>query len=133
MRFKDALKAELDQRRASHLAYSLRRFARVLGVHHTTASRLLQKSGPVPERSIRAIGKRLGLEEAAIEGLCVVERDEAVLAAIEQAGFRPATRWISSAAGIPVDQVNIALQALIRTGRLRMASAKRWETRRDAA
>lgn len=132
MRFKDALTAELDRRRASQPAYSLRRFARVLGVHHATASRLLQKSGPVAERSIRAIGLRLGLPEAVIESLCVVERDEAVLASIAQPGFRPATRWISSAAGIPVDQVNVALQALIRTGRLRMISAKRWETRRDA-
>lgn len=133
MRFRETLKAELGTRRSDQPGYSIRRFARVLGVHHTTASRLLQGSGPVPGRCVRALGEKLGLDADTLERTCAIERDEAVLVAIARPRFRPSTRWIASAVGVGVDEVNIGLQALIRTGRLRMVSATRWETRRDVA
>lgn len=133
MRFRENLKAELERRRASQPNYSLRRFARVLGVHHATASRLLHGAGPVAERSIRRVSSRLGTSSEETGRMCVAEREEAVLDAIGRRAFRPDTRWIASAAGITVDQINITLQSLLRTGRLRMVSERLWKTERTSS
>lgn len=130
MRFRDVLRAELDRRRAMHATYSLRRFARVLGVHHSTLSRLLAQQGPVAGRVIRKIGGRLRLPVTELDRLSAAEAEEAILSAVDRPQFRPDTRWLASASGIPIDQVNIVLQALMRTGRLRMVSAARWERSR---
>lgn len=132
MRFREILRAELDHRRASQPAYSLRRFARVLGVHHATASRLLGADGPMAERSIRRIGKRLGMAARELERLCAREKEEAVLEAVGRRTFKPDTRWLASVSGIGIDQVNITLQTLLRTGRLRMVSTRQWKRERHA-
>lgn len=133
MRFRERLRAELRRRRSQQPTYSVRRFARVLGVHHATVLRALDGSGPLAERSIRALGPRLGLAADEIERFCELERDESVLAAIERPGFRPDVRLLASIAGIPIDSVAIALHSLLRSGRLRMISTNRWDTSREKA
>lgn len=133
MRFRETVRAALDGRRRSQPAYSLRRFARVLGVHHTTTSRLLKGEGPVAERSLRRVGARLGFDGRELARMCAVEREEAILEAVGRRAFRPDSRWLASASGIAIDQVNITLQALLRTGRLRMVSARVWKRGRQEA
>ncbi len=126
MRFRDALAAEFSRRRQFNPRYSLRGFARVLGVHHATLSRLLGRSHPVHERTIRTLGPRLGLSPGEIAAMVAREDAAAVVSGIARSAFRPDSRWLASVAGIPVDRVNIALEALLRTGRLRMPSASQW-------
>jgi len=127
MRFRDLLKSELERRRLSNRRYSLRAFARFLGVHHATLSRLLRGGGPVAPRCVRSIGGRLGLAAADVALLAGRENEAAVLAALRRPGFRADSRWLASAAGIPVNDVNIALHALLQQRRLRMLSRERWE------
>lgn len=133
MRFRETLRAEWDRRRADRPTYSLRRFALLLGVHHATVARLLQGSGPVPERTIHRLATRVGIAPLAAERMCAMEREDAVLGAVGRPGFRPDTRWLASTSGIPIDQINITLQTLLRTGRLRMVSERIWITERRAS
>lgn len=127
MRFREALSADFDRRRAQNSRYSLRGFARVLGVHHAGLSRLLTGTQPVQERTIRALGPRLGLSSSQLAAMVAREDAAAVVAGIARPSFRPDSRWLATRAGISVDRVNIAIEALIRGGRLRMLSAREWQ------
>ena len=109
----------------------MRGFARALGVHHATLSRLLAGRRPVAAPTIRAIAPRLGLRAGDIESLVAFEDTEFVIHTIKQPGFRPDSRWLATRAGISIDRVNIALHRLIHQRQLRMESADRWTVSRD--
>ena len=126
MTFREVIASELRRRQERNGRYSLRRFAAQLGVHHATISRLLRGTRPIPERTVRAAGSRLGLSAAQLDALVLAEHEAAVLLAIGQPAFRPASRWLATVSGLPVDRVNIAIQSLLRTGRLRMVARDRW-------
>lgn len=126
VRFRAAVHAELMRRQRQNARYSLRGFARALGVHHATVSRLLNDDGPLQTRTVRTLGVRLGLSSDEIQAFVSREDEAAVLAAVARPAFRPSSRWLASVSGISVDRVNVALQSLIRCRRLQMASATRW-------
>lgn len=126
MRFREQLAAEFERRRQQNPRYSLRGFARALGVHHATLSRLLSGSGPVQARTISALGERIGLTTAACAALVEREDTAAILWAVQRPTFRPDCRALASVCGLPIDRVNIALQALLRDGRVRMPAVNRW-------
>jgi transcriptional regulator with XRE-family HTH domain len=126
VRFRETVRTEFDRRRAVNPRYSLRRFARALGVHHATLSRLLRGRGAVPARAVRATGKALGLSPVDIARLIAAEETEAVIGAIGRPAFRADSRHLAMAAGIPLDDVNIALHRLLRDGRLRMVAPTTW-------
>src|SRR5687767_14389818 len=98
VRFRDALAADFDRRRDGRPTYSLRRFARYLGVNHGTLSRLLRGSRPIPSRTVRLLGSRIGLSAGQIATFSTIEDIEAVVVAIGRAGFRPDSRWLASVA-----------------------------------
>ena len=118
--------AELARRRRRNARYSLRGFARALGVHHTTLSRLLNDDRPLQTGTIQTLGPRLGFSSGEIQAFVLHEDEAAVIAAVGRLSFRPSSRWVASVSGISVDRVNVALQSLLRCGRLRMATATRW-------
>lgn len=120
------MRAELARRRESNHRYSLRRYALALGVSHATLSRLLRGSRPVPARTVRAMCARLGLGAAEAARLVGLEEAAAVAEAIAHPSFRPSSRALAVATGIPLDHVNIALHALLRDGSLRMPSRDTW-------
>jgi plasmid maintenance system antidote protein VapI len=126
VRFREALSADFDRRRAHNSRYSLRGFARALSVHHASLSRLLNGTQPVQARTILALGPRLGLSSSQLAAMVAREDAAAVIAGIGRPSFRPDSRWLATRAGIPVDRVNIAIEALIRGGRLRMVSTREW-------
>lgn len=126
MTFREIVQREFARRRKHDTRYSLRRFARQLGVHHTTVSRLVRGATPVPERTVRGIGSRLGLTREEIEVIVLGENESAILEAIRLPMFRPSSRWLASTSGISVDNVNVALQALLRQGILSMVACDRW-------
>jgi len=80
----------------------------------------------VEKRTLVAIGKRLHLSDAEIKAVASSEETAAVLLAIIRPDFHPDTRWLSVTTGIPVDDVNIILQMLLQSRRLRMLSANQW-------
>ena len=104
----------------------MRRFALRLGVNHSTLSRLLRGSRPIPLRTIRRLGNVLGMSEQEIGAFSAIENAEAVVRAIGRSGFRPDSRWLASVAGISIDKVNIALVTLLRSGTLRMRGRSEW-------
>jgi uncharacterized protein (TIGR02147 family) len=155
--FRHFLQGELARRCARNGQYSLRAFAKFLGLDHSTLSQLLRGKRRLTERTVRRCGMRLGLDEASVaefiraekrndesddNGLIEVRRlasDTAALVAewqhyailelVRLRDFRPDSRWIARVLGLSVDEVNIALQRLLRLGLLAMEAPNRWTDR----
>ena len=125
--FRELLQHEFDRRRAANRRYSLRAFARALAVDHSTLSQILRGRRRVTSRTLRALGPRLGMNGNEITARCAAENETAVLGAVARRDFRADTRWLAVTLGVPVDEVNVALQSLLRRRMLMMGGA-RWQT-----
>lgn len=135
--------------------FSLRSFAKQLGVDHSTLSQVLKGRRQLSARALEAIGKRMGLSEEALRAyaqsfrrkknsnnqpesirtfqfdldtfqLLSVWHHYAILELIQVQGFQADSRWIANTLGIAVADVNIALQRLLRLGLLEMSGPGRW-------
>ena len=135
--------------------FSLRSFARQLGVDHSTISQVLRGKRRLSARDAIAAGKRLGLTAETIRLYNQVSRKtrkpvkplaeirsvqvdldtfqflsswhhSAILELLQVAGFTPDSRWLARTLGVSVEEVNVALQRLMRLGLLEMATADRW-------
>lgn len=133
MRFREIVAAEFERRQGANRRYSLRGFARSLGVHHATLSRLLANERPVPASTIEALGARLGLSDADQRSLIADEDAAFIVHAVGVDAFRPDSRWIASICNIPVDRVNIALHRLLQERRVAMTSATSWHVTQGAS
>jgi uncharacterized protein (TIGR02147 family) len=159
--FRRTLQAELARRCSRNSRYSLRAFAKYLGVDHSTLSQLLRGKRRLTDATVRKLGYRLGLEPAQIEIFAAAARAEparavpaeapvtqlaaeallvlrnrhhlAILELVRLPTFRPDVRWIARVLDTSPDQVNVALQHLLRLGLLRMKSPDRWVVEGDAA
>lgn len=98
----------------------------MVGLHHSTLSRLLKGSRPVSAYTVNAVGMRIGLSMSETAAFAAREDVVAVALAVARSSFRPDSRWLASVAGIPVDRVNMALQTLLRCGHLQMLSRRQW-------
>jgi hypothetical protein len=130
--FRSVLQAELERRRAANPRYSLRSFARHLSVDHWTLSQILRGRRRLTGRNVRAFGRRLRLAAPEIAELCALENEAAVLSAIDRATFQADSRWVASMVGIPLDEVNVTLQRLIRKRIATMTTRARWERVQEA-
>lgn len=149
---------ELARRCARNEQYSLRAFAVDLCLDHSSLSQLLRGRRRWSERAIRETGARLGLAPERIEGFVARERSgadplegsasgdvvrsltqdalavmssfvhEALLELTHLDDFRPDSRWIARVLDVSVDEVNVALQQLLRLGMLGM-EGERWVDR----
>jgi uncharacterized protein (TIGR02147 family) len=154
--FRLFLQAELGRRCARNPQYSLRAFAKFLGIDHATLSQLLRGKRALTARAILKLGTRLGLDRPAIDRYATHEasmaeyaEDEAVLDEVQQLAsdtatiiadwyhfaileltrlrdFKTDSRWIARVLGITADEVNIALTRLTRLGLLEMVGRDRW-------
>jgi transcriptional regulator with XRE-family HTH domain len=147
--FRLLLQSELARRCGRNPNYSLRAFAMHLNVDHSTLSQWLRGRRPIAARNIESIGELLGLEPDVIKayvdhavrsdapnGMWYLTPDTmslvaewyhfAILELTRLESFRPDTRWIARVLGISVDEVNVALQRLIRLDLLDMETASRW-------
>lgn len=135
--------------------FSLRAFAKQLGIDHSTLSQVLRNKRRLSARALEVIGKRIGLSEEAIRACAHKSRKKpnprsppedirsfhfdldtfqllsvwyhyAILELIQVQGFKRDSRWIAHTLGIGVEQVNIALQRLLRLGLLEMSGRDRW-------
>lgn len=106
-------------------------------------------------RGLEAVGKRMGLSEEAVRAYALSSKKKpnsknlqenirsfhfdldtfqllsiwhhyAILELIQIQGFKTDSRWIANALGIAVEDVNIALQRLLRLGLLEMSGRDRW-------
>lgn len=151
--FRSRLQTELAVRCGRNARYSLRAFANFLGTDHATLSQLLRGKRALTVSSIRRLGARIGLTPGEIERYVAQLQsspDEnattqevhklagdaarvfadwhafAILELMRLTEFRPDVRWIARVLGVAPDEINIALQHLIRLGFLQMAAADRW-------
>jgi transcriptional regulator with XRE-family HTH domain len=151
-RFRRMLQEELALRCARNPRYSLRAFARYLGLDHSTLSQLLRCRRRFTRRTIERVGKRLALAPAMITQFVELERTptepwtsrelrqlsrdaaltlaewhhHAILELTRLTSFRPDVRWISRVLDVPVDVVNVAITRLTRLGLLDMQSETSW-------
>jgi uncharacterized protein (TIGR02147 family) len=154
--FRLYLQAELGRRCARSKGYSLRAFAKYLAIDHASLSQLLRGKRRLTAQTIKRLGTRLGLGQPAIDTYVAAEarmgsarESAAVLREVRQLAqntasliadwhhyalleltrlqeFRPDTGWIARVLGISQDEVNIALQRLLRLGLLEMTEHGRW-------
>lgn len=127
MSFREVLEAEFRRRRARNGRYSMRAFARALAIDHSSLSQLLRGKRRLTTRSIRRLGAILRLSSQTIEGYCAEENDRALLGLVGTDLFRANSRWIATVLAIPIDEVNVSLQRLVRTRALVMKSSCTWE------
>ena len=127
MAFRGLLQAEFDRRRACNRRYSLRAFARSLAIDHSALSQILRGKRRLTTRAIRSLGRALRLSAADIAEHCAAEHEAAVLATLTRPGFRADSRWVSTVAGIPLDEVNVALQRLLRKRMMIMSGRAVWQ------
>ena len=148
------LRHELARRCAKNSRYSLRAFARALGTDHSTLSQLLRGRRPLAVRTIEQFCDRLGVPEEECQQFIVAERqrrrqsaDEprqirrlgrdisillsdwrhfAILELTRLESFRTDSRWIARVLGSSTDEVNVAIQRLLRFGLLQMTDAGTW-------
>jgi len=151
--FRLFLQQELARRCSRNSQYSLRSFALQLDKDHSTLSQLLRGKRPMTAKMIEQIGCKIGLERDLIDSFIAREKvagpSDAPLAEIQQLTqdtaelvsnvyhytilelvrlkeFKADSRWIARVLGITTDEVNIALNRLIRLGLLEMADRNRW-------
>jgi uncharacterized protein (TIGR02147 family) len=154
--FRLLLQSELGRRCASNPHYSLRAFAKYLGLDHATLSQMLRGKRRLTAKMIVKIGTRLGLPEDKLkayvsyeESTCSAPLPSVNLRAIQQMAhdtaalisewyhyaileltrlqdFKPDSRWIARVLGLTPDEVNVAVTRLTRLGLLHMVSRKRW-------
>lgn len=141
--------------------FSLRSFARQLGVDHSTLSQILRNRRVLSPRTIEAIGRRIGLTDEVIqhykEGIARTSHQrrtgakglpdanvqrfqvdfdtfqllsgwqhQAILELTHTRDFRADSRWIAQRLKLPIADINIALQRLLRLGLLEMKSESEW-------
>ena len=117
--FRRLLESELARRSSRNRRYSLRAFARYLDVDHSTLSQWLRGRRTITPRTVASLAPRLGCAPG-------TPPDLAILGLVRQEGFHPDSRWIARSLGIGVDDVNVALQRLLRLGLLRMETRYTW-------
>jgi hypothetical protein len=100
MRLRSVLQAEFTRRKESNPRYSLRAFARSVGLDHSTVSQLIRGKRPITRKSVRSIAGSLRWNGSA------------VLKASGATAVRFDSRVIARRLGLSVDEVNIALTDL---------------------
>jgi transcriptional regulator with XRE-family HTH domain len=120
--FRGLLASELARRAAKNERYSLRAFARHLQVDHATLSQWIRGRRPITARAVARLGPRL-------TGSAGTPPDLAILALTRAPNFQPDCRWIARTLGVTVDDVNMAVQRLLRVGLLEMRTRCAWVAR----
>ena len=121
MTFRLVLQSEFDKRRRQNRRYSLRAFARRLGTDHATLSQLLRGRRVLTRRNVRQFAECLGIAGRDYE------IEVALLALTRRVTFRADVRALADRIGVTTDQVNIALQRLLRSGVITMGGQE-WQT-----
>jgi len=146
--FRQRLQRELALRCNRNPRYSLRAFAGFLGVDHASLSQMLRGRRAISASAVRRFGGRLGLgvdeieahsRQVGLEPAGAEASDASIATAWDALGewhafallelmrlreFRPDLRWVARVLGVTLEQAQIAVQLLLRTGYLRMEGAQ---------
>jgi uncharacterized protein (TIGR02147 family) len=151
--FRLFLQQELLRRCEKNRSYSLRAFARSLDINVATLSTILSGKRAITARTIEKLGGLLELNPGEIQNFCaalkpdseVLETAEpnylqlaldtfiavsdwyhdAILELTHLRSFRPQPSWIAKVLGISVNEVNVAVERLVRL-KLLSTESKTW-------
>lgn len=131
------LQTELAQRCRQNPRYSLRAFAKNLGVHHGVLSLFIRHKRPISPKMITKLGRKLGLPDFEIKKYIVVEEGVqpeirsldhdtfeaisnwyyfAILELTRLENFQPDASWISRILDININTATIAINKLLKLG-----------------
>ncbi len=131
MGFATYLSHTFEQRRARNRRYSLRAFARDLGIDHATLSQWIRGTRPLHDDVIDRLADALHLSPA--ERAHSREFAPLDLAIVEAAaeGARPTTLALARQLSVSADEINVSLVRLARLGLLTLNGAV-WTVRTEA-
>jgi transcriptional regulator with XRE-family HTH domain len=125
--FTAALSAEFQRRRSINARFSLRAFARVLGMSHSAVSRLLRGRQRPSVTTLTRVAHKLGWSATRVDELMRREQIARLEAEARSPRFAADARAIASRANLSLDQVQLALHEALRTGRLEMTGPRTWK------
>lgn len=135
--FLDALRKELARRQTTNRSYSIRAFARDLGIESSQLSKFLSGKRIPSVATIQALARRIGLDAEFGEGVSLKRRAvsdvklesasgvpirwdiEALIVLTETAGFKSSPAWIAKRLSISVAQAEDAIEEALRMKWLR--------------
>lgn len=139
--FKSFLQEELIKRCRNNKNYSLRAFAKSLGIGPSSLTEMLHGKRPITKKSIEKLGLSLGLSTADISNYLAIPIEQvevsakqasyrqinldqysvisdwyhyAIIELLKVVDFRPDNAWIAQALSITKSEANIAVERLIR-------------------
>jgi transcriptional regulator with XRE-family HTH domain len=158
-RFCGRLAREFSNRKRTNASFSLRAFARFLGVDHSTLSQMIRGDRRVSAAQIQTWGKKLGLASEEIRAYVAGEGlpDAAasfrenrlrqwsaeattlmtssahwrLLQLARRPEFRADSRWIGGQIGLSADEVNVAFTRLLRLGLMQTTAGGQWTLAKD--
>jgi len=151
--FRLFLQQELVDRIRDNPRYSLRSFARFLGVDPSLLSKILRAKRPISRKLLVGLVAKLGLSPTAGEKYFEENPEEnensgpnpyrqlsldqfhliaewyhyPILELIRIKDFQPNIRWIAKRLGISVSEANVAIERLIRLGLLKVDNKGGWK------
>jgi uncharacterized protein (TIGR02147 family) len=147
--FRVYLKNELARRCAKNPAYSLRAFAKLLGISHTSLSQVLSGKRPLTQKSQLQMAEALALSpeqligfqiskdisfEEQFKGLDLEQFDifadpihDAILELTHLKYFKPQTAWIATVLDVNAHQVSAAVDRLVRVKLLKIERNGKWK------
>lgn len=120
--------AELERRRAVNPRFSMRAFARTLGVSHSAVSRICQGRSRPSAATLARLEARLGASAVSASDALRDQRLEGLVRLVEHRAFKADARWLAVRLGVSLDEVQVLLHDALRHGRLTMTSASTWTT-----
>jgi transcriptional regulator with XRE-family HTH domain len=126
MELKARLRQELERRQAANHRYSLRAFARDLGVDHASLSQILRGRRALTFATAERFGGRFGWTAAEVDAAVSADEEARFLTAVGAPAFRADVRWLAIRLALPMDRVQILLQRLLRDGRLSLTTPSHW-------
>lgn len=151
--FREYLKQELERRVAVNPQYSLRSFARQVGVHHATLSGLLSGKRPITRKSVVKLSRPLALGPKQIDAFIQPEltADHADYVKIQEEQFLTMSEWyfdaileysllrgarmnpdgIAAAFGLSKFKARAAIEILLRIGLLKKVGRRYQLVHRD--
>ena len=148
--FRRLLQQEFLRRQKVNASYSIRAYARFLGINHASLSHLLSGKRAFSSKSIRRLGLRLGLTPKKIDQLSASQKKarpetpfnlmteevflslqdwyhDAILELVKVEGFQAEAKWIANRLGISVVEAQAAFERLKKLGFLKHKEDGSWE------
>ena len=127
--FLHELQQEYERRTRRNHRYSLRAFAKTLGVDHATVSQWFRGARPMTPRAVETVGWTLGrlprqLRDS-FDASALDATSRRLLEAVESVQ-QPTTLALARRLGVSSDDINIALQRALRRGLLQMDQDGTW-------